>query len=424
MGGKPSKILDGLYQGGGDVLQDEKFFVDNKISHVVSVCPDTPDLGDEHVLKSIHIDIDDIPSAQLVPHFANCINFIHKARIDGNVVYVHCAAGISRSSTITIAYLMTIFDCSYTEALHFLQNQRSCACPNEGFEAQLLGFERDQTNSGKTQIMKDLFSKFKAVPSDKQFNLKGATMTAPDCTNCKAETKAQVMCKECGFQTLCNQCDEMLHSAAAAKQHNRTALMSEEGRKRFKERLNAKRNEAHLDYLESKRRDASRVNAESDDDDEDSQAQVQTATSLSSSFSPKVGPFKSVLRDRKDAGWETEADEEEDNFANDSRADEYEVYHEGSNHRDSVTSVPEDTDIEENNMQHSNASSVTSAVASPASSISEKKDVQPKTSDEVLASEAVQAVPGHNDDDILKAVLPGYEPSKKGTKTDFEKYCR
>jgi len=393
------------------VLSELKFFTDNKISHVISVCQETPEIGDEHDLKSIHIDVEDVPSAELAPYFARCIDFIHKARTEGNVVYVHCAAGVSRSSTITISYLMTIFDCSYREALVFLQNQRSCVSPNEGFEAQLMSFEKDQTQPGKAQIMKELFSKYKAVPSDKQFNLKQATMTTPNCTNCKTDTPARVMCQECGYQTLCSPCDVKVHSEISAE-HNRTGLLSEEDRKKFRDRLNVKRQEAHQEYLESKRRDHSRVAADSDDDDE-----VQAASSaLSSSFSPKIGSVRSTFRDRKEAGWETEADEEEHNFANDARADDYEVYHEGMNHRDSVTSVPEDTDTDD--------PSAASPVTSPASSISEllPQPKSSKSSDAPLASEV--AGQDSDDDDILKAVLPGYQPSKKGTKTEFEKYCR
>ena len=52
------------------------------------------------------VSILDIPSAHLKQHFQTCIKFIKEAIEDGGVVLVHCFAGVSRSATIVIAYLM------------------------------------------------------------------------------------------------------------------------------------------------------------------------------------------------------------------------------------------------------------------------------------------------------------------------------
>lgn len=62
------------------------------------------------------IKIDDSPFENISHHFTKCIEFISKHRKSGNV-FVHCAAGISRSATIVIAYLMKLKKYSSTHVI-------------------------------------------------------------------------------------------------------------------------------------------------------------------------------------------------------------------------------------------------------------------------------------------------------------------
>ena len=50
--------------------------------------------------------IDDVPSANLAPYFDRTADKINDVVRRGGKVLVHCMAGISRSSTLCIAYLM------------------------------------------------------------------------------------------------------------------------------------------------------------------------------------------------------------------------------------------------------------------------------------------------------------------------------
>lgn len=54
---------------------------------------------------------------------------------------VHCAAGISRCSTILISYLMKKYDLTYDEAFKKVKARRSCIQPNSGFEKQLKSYD-------------------------------------------------------------------------------------------------------------------------------------------------------------------------------------------------------------------------------------------------------------------------------------------
>ena len=45
-------------------------------------------------------------------------------------MFVHCAAGISRSSTIAVAYLMAKYNIGFDQALGMVKRSRGCVCPN------------------------------------------------------------------------------------------------------------------------------------------------------------------------------------------------------------------------------------------------------------------------------------------------------
>lgn len=60
----------------------------------------------------------------------------------GGGVLVHCFAGVSRSSTCVIAYLMQEKDMSFEEAFSYASKRRPVIFPNMGFQRQLTEFER------------------------------------------------------------------------------------------------------------------------------------------------------------------------------------------------------------------------------------------------------------------------------------------
>ena len=59
----------------------------------------------------------------------------------GECVLVNCMAGISRSATIVIAYLMTKQNLTFQEAFNFVKSKRSIINPNESFITQLIEYD-------------------------------------------------------------------------------------------------------------------------------------------------------------------------------------------------------------------------------------------------------------------------------------------
>lgn len=58
-------------------------------------------------------------------------------------VLVHCAGGISRSTTCAIAFLMKEYSWSFEKTLEFVRSKKPNTNPNFGFVKQLISYEED-----------------------------------------------------------------------------------------------------------------------------------------------------------------------------------------------------------------------------------------------------------------------------------------
>lgn len=130
-------ILPGLYIGGIDCVRNVKKIEALKISYILSV------LDEEHELQPIstlthykRLIITDDPKSDLLSSFPTCIAFIEEGRTTGNVL-VYSNAGVSRSSTIIMSYIMASEKLDCPKAFRLLKTAYKKACPNEGFQKQL-----------------------------------------------------------------------------------------------------------------------------------------------------------------------------------------------------------------------------------------------------------------------------------------------
>jgi len=64
------------------------------------------------------------------------------ARCRGGKVLVHCQAGVSRSPTLVVAYLMARYGRSMMDAFNAVKERRPVVAPNFNFMGQLLEFEQ------------------------------------------------------------------------------------------------------------------------------------------------------------------------------------------------------------------------------------------------------------------------------------------
>ena len=79
----------------------------------------------------------DLPNESIASLVPEALAFIKSEIDNGNNVLVHCAAGVSRSASIAIAFFMVNYNLPFDQAHGKVREGRRCACPNPGFERQL-----------------------------------------------------------------------------------------------------------------------------------------------------------------------------------------------------------------------------------------------------------------------------------------------
>jgi len=150
----PAEILPGLYLGCAKDAASEEVLSKYGITHILNVTPNLPNVfeSDSHYCYK-QIPIIDHWSQNLSQFFPEAIQFIDEARRQGNGVLVHCLAGISRSVTLTVAYLMHTQKWSLNYAYDFVKLRKSDVSPNFNFMGQLLDFEKQLGLTSQPVIM-------------------------------------------------------------------------------------------------------------------------------------------------------------------------------------------------------------------------------------------------------------------------------
>ncbi|XP_077416005.1 uncharacterized protein LOC144045071 [Vanacampus margaritifer] len=135
-----SIILPRLYLGAeSDVTQDR--LASLGISYVLSVSRCSPRPSFLPCSRYLRIPIDDSLWDDLLPWIPQALRFIDAAMSSGASVLVHCAAGISRSPALAVAYIMYSSGMDLDRAYRFVKERRPTISPNFNFLGQLQHFQ-------------------------------------------------------------------------------------------------------------------------------------------------------------------------------------------------------------------------------------------------------------------------------------------
>ena len=157
-----SQILSYLYLGSDEVSIDLDALSDHGIGHIINCTSDRPNYFETAGVKYLQVKVNDHRDDDIHQYFEQTSCFIENAKQSGSSVLVHCQKGMSRSSTIVLAYLMRFADMNLISAFSHTKKIRPLISPNVGFMEQLLKLEYNlyQNNSlDITQYTKDRFSK-------------------------------------------------------------------------------------------------------------------------------------------------------------------------------------------------------------------------------------------------------------------------
>ncbi|XP_076668322.1 dual specificity protein phosphatase 22 isoform X3 [Andrena cerasifolii] len=163
MGNGMNKVLPGLYIGNYRDSKDANQLQQFEITHILAIHDTARQLhSDKHYLCIL---ASDSPDQNLSQYFSLCNDFIHAARLRGGNVLIHCLAGMSRSVTVAVAYIMSTTNLSWKEALKVVRVGRSIANPNVGFQQQLKDFESSRLHEERRRL-KERFPSLALAESD------------------------------------------------------------------------------------------------------------------------------------------------------------------------------------------------------------------------------------------------------------------
>lgn len=134
-----SMILDCLYVGGVNPPQS----IIDKTHVVISVLEEQPcftvQIPEKHHFV-IH-DVPDIAKSKMLTNLDKIVDIIDEAIGQNKNVYIHCGSGISRSPTITIAYMMKHQKNYFEKAKEYVCNKRPQININAGFYSCLMVYD-------------------------------------------------------------------------------------------------------------------------------------------------------------------------------------------------------------------------------------------------------------------------------------------
>lgn len=137
-----SQLLPSLYLCGASVISPQ-VLTQLGINFVINVAPELPDtpLANSTNILYLRINIMDSTHADLAQHFDEVSDMIEEIRLNNGKTLVHCVAGVSRSASLCLAYLMKYSGMNLKDAFLHIKSVRPQIRPNSGFFQQLRSYE-------------------------------------------------------------------------------------------------------------------------------------------------------------------------------------------------------------------------------------------------------------------------------------------
>jgi atypical dual specificity phosphatase len=164
---QPAHCVGGLYLGGYKAVQNSTFLKRKNVTHVVNTAKGLEMFGPSYIrglnnAKGLGVTFlemnwcDDSNQTLSAADLSQAVHFIHISRMAGGSVIVHCAQGKSRSTSVILAYLLslptairvrTLTSSQYATAVNGslakVQEKRAMAEPNPNFMSQLVAHAKE-----------------------------------------------------------------------------------------------------------------------------------------------------------------------------------------------------------------------------------------------------------------------------------------
>ena len=136
----PSQINEFIYLGSEAHASNIETLNQHGIGFILNVASNCKCYFEDKLVYK-RLPVLDVCETNISEIFQEAFEFIEQVKSRNGKVLIHCQAGVSRSATITTAYLMKTENISMDNALNKVKKTRKCAAPNFGFMVKLMEFE-------------------------------------------------------------------------------------------------------------------------------------------------------------------------------------------------------------------------------------------------------------------------------------------
>uniref|UniRef100_A0AC34F1M1 Protein-tyrosine-phosphatase n=1 Tax=Panagrolaimus sp. ES5 TaxID=591445 RepID=A0AC34F1M1_9BILA len=146
---RPFLYICGYYAITGQKIKDLQITYAIDASNILTA-PRIPDV------QYLYVRVDDDDISDIKKYFADTSMFIKTAKdaVRGGKILVYCAAGISRSATLCIMYLVIQENLSLRDAFNVVQNSRPGITPNLSFWRQMIEYESEKRGKSSVKFIK------------------------------------------------------------------------------------------------------------------------------------------------------------------------------------------------------------------------------------------------------------------------------
>ena len=133
-----NEILENIYIGNYKFALDYDLLLKEGITYILNCGNGLKNFYEnENIFNYLYIPIYDSDSQKLDKYLDKTNKFIKEGSENGNKILIHCGAGVSRSATICLMYMIMEKKYKYSEAITLMRQKRKCVMPNMGFRKLL-----------------------------------------------------------------------------------------------------------------------------------------------------------------------------------------------------------------------------------------------------------------------------------------------
>ncbi|KAM4819406.1 dual specificity protein phosphatase 21 [Thomomys bottae] len=147
-----SQITSTLYISNGAAANNQEVLSSNRITSVINATKEVVNTVFDNI-RYVQIPVEDSPTAYLYTFFDPVADHIHNVELKFGRTLLHCAAGVSRSPSLCMAYLMKYHSMSLLDAHTWTKLCRPVIRPNDGFWEQLIYYEFRLFNKNTVRIV-------------------------------------------------------------------------------------------------------------------------------------------------------------------------------------------------------------------------------------------------------------------------------